>query len=112
MKSQDGLTNVDPEQLQSYISNDNVQLIDVRTPKEFLEGHINQAINIDYYSEDFFKEISKLNTKKPVYIYCRSGKRSGESVELFQKAGFTQVYNLDSGILGWISADLPVTSDN
>ena len=112
MKSQDGLTDVNPEQFQSYVGNDNVQLVDVRTRKEFLEGHINEAINIDFYSEDFFKQINKLNTEKPVYIYCRSGKRSSNSVALFKKAGFTQIYNLDGGILGWISSDFPVASGN
>jgi len=108
MKSQEGLTNLGPEQFQAYITNDSTQIIDVRTPKEFLEGHINHALNIDYYSEDFSTTIGKLDTQKPVYIYCRSGKRSSNSVTLFQKAGFTQIYNLEGGILGWISLELPV----
>ena len=110
MKSQDGLTNLGPEQFQSHITNDSTQIIDVRTPKEFLEGHIKYALNIDYYSEDFSSTIRKLDTLKPVYIYCRSGKRSSNSATLFQKAGFAQIYNLEGGILGWKSSDLPVIS--
>lgn len=112
MKSQEGLTNLGPKQFQTLIGNDSVQLIDVRTPKEFVEGHINHALNIDYFSEDFSAMINKLNKENPVYIYCRSGKRSGNSVALFKKAGFTQIYNLEGGILGWQSDSLPLRNTN
>lgn len=111
LASQDGFVNAEPEQFQSLISKDTVQLIDVRTPEEFKEGHLNHALNIDYFSERFSSEISKLDTHKPVYIYCRSGKRSSKSVALFKEAGFTKIYNLDGGILGWKSLKLPLASN-
>lgn len=109
MASQDGLTNLKPEEFQPLLSNDSLQLIDVRTPKEFLESHLPNAVNIDYFSDEFSKNISGLDNQKPVYIYCRSGKRSGKSVSLFKDAGFTQIYNLDGGILSWKEFDFPVT---
>ena len=101
-KKKDGL--ISPDQLQTYVSNNNsVQLIDVRTPKEFADGHIPNAINIDFLSDDFSSKIGKLKKDKPVYVYCRSGKRSSESVIVFEKAGFTKIYDLEGGILNWSS---------
>jgi rhodanese-related sulfurtransferase len=108
--SQDSFVNAEPEQFQSLISKEKVQLIDVRTPEEFKEGHLNHALNIDYYSDSFSSEISKLDNQKPVYIYCHSGKRSTNSVAIFKKAGFTKIYNLDGGIQGWKSLNLPLAS--
>lgn len=110
--SQGGFENAKPEQFYSLVSNDTTQIIDVRTPKEFSEGHLQNAVNIDYYSDDFSKNISGLNIQKPVYIYCRSGNRSVKSVTLFQKAGFTKIYNLDGGIIGWENLELPIEVQN
>lgn len=76
-------------------------LVDVRTAEEFGEGHIEGAINIDYYSEDFSNQISKIGRRTPVLLYCRSGNRSGKSMQLMYKIGFTEVKHLDCGIKGW-----------
>lgn len=89
----------------SLMSND-AQLVDVRTPEEFQLDHINNALNINFYSNKFTDSISLLNTDKSVYIYCRSGKRSSNSVSLFKKAGFKHVYELDGGFLNW-KAEIP-----
>lgn len=112
LASQDGLTHVKSEGFHTLVSNDSVQLIDVRTPKEFSEGHLEHSVNIDYFSDDFFKNIGVLNIQKPVYIYCRSGNRSAKSVSQFKKAGFTQIYNLDGGILDWKDLELPIVVEN
>ena len=91
-----------PEQLQTKLSNnDSGQLIDVRTPQEYEEGHLPNAVNIDISSADFISEIGKLKRDKPVYVYCRSGKRSAKSAIQFEKAGFTEIYDLEGGILNW-----------
>lgn len=92
--------------LSSKVFNDSiekagVQIIDVRTPKEFHTGHIMNAININFYSEKFTDSISLLNTKKPVFIYCRSGKRSSQSISIFKEVGFDDIYELEGGILNW-----------
>ncbi|SEQ82641.1 Rhodanese-related sulfurtransferase [Hyunsoonleella jejuensis] len=83
-----------------------VQLVDVRTPKEFSQGHIKSAININFFSENFDDSLNILNKDKPVYIYCRSGKRSSKSVSKFKDAGFKTIYELDGGILNWRSEGL------
>ena len=96
------VTQLSPEEFQSFLK-EGTQLVDVRTPEEFNEDHINYAENINFLSEDFSNSIDELDKEKPVFIYCRSGKRSGKSVADFQKAGFTKIYELEGGILKWKS---------
>tara|TARA_R110002049_G_scaffold44064_2_gene129180 strand:+ start:639 stop:1007 length:369 start_codon:yes stop_codon:yes gene_type:complete len=101
--SDKNITVVPPKEFNMLLNDKTVQLIDVRTPKEFNVEHIENAKNINFFDEDFFEKINKLNKEEPVYIYCRSGKRSGKSAALFKKAGFTQIYDLEGGILNWKS---------
>ena len=82
-----------------------VQLIDVRTPNEYLSGHIQNAVNADYNSNTFKADIGKLDKEKAVFIYCRSGKRSSHSVAHFRALGFKKVYELEGGILNWQKAN-------
>ena len=81
--------------------NKDVQLIDVRTPKEYNEGHIKNAENIDFYNDQFYDDMSKLDKTKPLYIYCRSGGRSGKAAAKLKELGFKEVYDLQGGILDW-----------
>ncbi len=71
-----------------------VQLVDVRTPEEYKAGHLSYSSNMDYKKEDFKTQIAKLDKSKPVYLYCRTGNRSGKSVEILKQQGFTTVYNI------------------
>ncbi len=77
-----------------------VQLIDVRTPKEYQEGTISNAKNIDFLADDFETVIRTLDKTKPVYIFCQSGKRSAAAAEKMQKAGF-EVVELAGGYKAW-----------
>ncbi|WNH07808.1 rhodanese-like domain-containing protein [Thalassobellus suaedae] len=97
---------ISPKEMQVFLEVDSVQLIDVRTPKEFSEGFIDNAQNIDFFSPTFKEEISKLNKSKPVFVYCKSGGRSGKSVNVFLDAGFTKIYDLEGGFLNWKSQGL------
>ena len=76
-------------------------LVDVRTKKEFDDGHIENALNIDYFSTTFSDEISNIGLERPVLVYCRSGNRSGKSMRIMSDLGFKEVYNLIGGIKGW-----------
>mgnify|MGYP002639224039 CR=1 FL=1 len=79
-----------------------VQLVDVRTPQEYKEGFIDDAINIDYMNpKSFNEEFTKLDKNKPLYIYCRSGNRSQKSVPLLKELGFTEIYDLKGGYNTW-----------
>ena len=74
------------------------QLVDVRTPGEFSQGHYKNAKNIDYYNaSNFDKQIEKLNKEKPVYLYCRSGMRSHRAAVKLAKMGFEEIYDLRGG---------------
>lgn len=84
------------------ISNDNIQLVDVRTEKEFKEGAIEGALNIDFFKQDnFTEEFNKLDKKEPIYLYCRSGNRSQQAAAKLQEMGFTKIYDLRGGYMGW-----------
>jgi len=82
-------------------TNKKPQILDVRTPSEFAEGHIDNALNIDWQGEDFVKKVEKLNKNKAVYVYCRSGRRSLKASEKLEELGFKNIYNLDGGFLKW-----------
>ena len=69
-------------------------LVDVRTPEEYSTGHLVLSQNIDYNSPDFKEKISKLNKIKTVYLYCRSGNRSGKAVDTLKVMGFKSYYNI------------------
>ena len=88
------------EDFAKTISKKSTQLVDVRTPQEYEAGHIPGALNIDVRSADFDTQAAKLNKKKPVAVYCRSGVRSRIAASKMAGMGFT-VYNLDKGINGW-----------
>lgn len=83
------------------IKNPQVQLLDVRTPQEHSEGAIPGSINIDVNNEDFKSEaLSKLDKRRAVALYCRSGRRSKRAAEILTKEGY-EVIELASGYNGW-----------
>jgi rhodanese-related sulfurtransferase len=87
---------------------DGAQLLDVRTKEEWNEGHIKGATLVTVTEEGFLdKAKAALDSKKPVVVYCRSGKRSAMAAEQLRTAGFT-VYDLDGGITAWTAAGKPV----
>ena len=90
-----------PEEFKAQISKKKVQLIDVRTAREFSSSHIKGAKNIDFYSGQFATAFNKLNKNKPIYIYCRTGSRSRHAANKLIKMGFTEIYDLKGGIVRW-----------
>lgn len=96
-------------QFQKLITEKGAQLVDVRTPKEYEEGHIENALLINFFDKDFNEQSLKaLDKNKPVYIYCRSGGRSAKAAEMYEKAGFTKVYNLLGGMNAWSEGKLKI----
>jgi thioredoxin len=85
-------------------STNSPQLIDVRTHEEFQEGHIDKAINIDWYDPTFAAQVSHLDKSKPVFVYCKAGGRSEQAAEKLVELGFTQIYNLNGGMMKWNAA--------
>ena len=85
--------------------------LDVRTPGEFAEGHIEGAQLIDFQSGNFENEISPLDKNATYAVYCRSGNRSGQAVKVMHDAGFHNVYNLNGGVIDWANAGLPLVNN-
>ena len=85
-----------------------VQLVDVRTPEEYQEGHLKNALNYNVNESDFDNQLSKLDKTKPVMVYCLGGGRSAEAAEIMEKKGFVEVYNMQGGIMKWNAANKPI----
>lgn len=83
---------------QAINENDDVVLIDVRTPREFEQGHLSGAVNIDHGSSKFDDLISELDMDSFYAIYCRSGRRSKEVLNIMKEKGFSRVIDLKGGI--------------
>jgi phage shock protein E len=87
-----------------------VIILDVRTKSEFNEGHIANSINIDFQSDTFLNEISKLDKSKTYAVYCRSGNRSGQAVSKMTNEEFISLYNLNGGVIDWAGAGYPLVT--
>jgi phage shock protein E len=72
---------------------DDVTIIDVRTPEEFEDGHLDGAELFDIQAPDFEERITALDRDEPYVVYCRTGNRSAVAVELMEELGFTEVYD-------------------
>ncbi len=82
------------------------QVLDVRTPEEWSSGVIKGATKMNFFDNDFNTQLEKLDKNKPVYVYCKSGGRSGKATKQMKKMGFTAVYNLVGGIGAWDAAGM------
>jgi rhodanese-related sulfurtransferase len=100
----------DPKPFAESIKQAGVQLLDVRTPKEYEGGNIAGSMHADWNNrEEFLKRTAHLNKNNPVYLYCLSGGRSAAAAELLLEQGFSKVVNLNGGINAWQQAGLPLT---
>jgi len=93
------------DEYKKEIKKKDIQLVDVRTPEEFKEGHIKGAKNIDFFSEDFITQFEALDKNEPVYIYCRSGNRSAKASKKLSEAGFKKIIDLQGGYKAWTSGN-------
>ena len=100
------------DEFKKKIGTENYILVDVRTSEEYADGHLEGALNIDYFSTTFSDDISELGLETPILVYCRSGNRSGKSMKIMYDMGFKEVKNLISGYKGWVSENNSVIKDN
>lgn len=107
------IENITPEKAyiltQENKDNPNFVILDVRTPEEFLGEHIENAVNLDYYSDTIRNDLDKLDKNKTYLIYCRSGRRSGNALNIMKELDFRKVYNMLGGISKWKSEGLLTT---
>jgi len=108
-KKQDTFIDVNVEEFQKMLGEKGAQLIDVRTPGEYENGHLIDALLINYMADDFkTKAFKGLDKSKPVLVYCASGGRSAKSAKIYKDAGFEKVYNLLGGIRAWKAKELEI----
>ena len=109
---QQGYENADVNGFAEQIVDPDVVLLDVRTAKEFDEGHLQNAINIDVTQDGFVEKAkSMLPADKTIAVYCRSGKRSALAAGGLTKEGY-KVVNLKGGIIAWKEAGMPVVTES
>jgi len=93
----------------AFIAEHDVVILDVRTPAEFNQGHLDGAINIDIYNDTFNDTIQQLDRSQTYVLYCRTGSRSAAAQALLIEKEFQETYNVLGGIIAWTDAGLPVT---
>lgn len=109
-KSEIDITVITPAKVLELLKKEtSPQIIDIRTPEEFKEGHITGAKNIDLRADDFSDKIALLDRNKPYIIHCKSGGRSTKSLKFWKDLGFTKIHHLDAGFDGWKKAKLAVS---
>ena len=109
------ILNLSPQQaydlIQDNTNNVDFLIIDVRTPVEFAESHIENAIIIDYNSDIFEDRIGFLDREKIYLIYCKTGARGGNVLAIMEELGFTEVYMISGGSEAWQEDELPVVAE-
>lgn len=104
----DNIVSVSAQEFEKEIKTNTIQLLDVRTPQEYAEGHIDGALNINVQSNDFKESAQReLSKDSTVLVYCRSGRRSLNAAEILTNLGY-KVVNLKGGIIEWEENGLPV----
>jgi len=89
---------------------DDLVILDVRTQEEFDEAHIEGAVMLDFYRDDFAEALAEFDPDVPYVLYCRSGNRSGSTRAIMADLGFQSVEDVDGGIVDWLDAGLPVVT--
>lgn len=104
----EGVLVVNPTVFEQKMTEEGIQLIDARTPEEFKEKHIANALNANILGENFEQKVASLYKNKPVMVYCKSGVRSANAAAKLKAMGFTTIIDLDGGITQWIAEGKPV----
>jgi rhodanese-related sulfurtransferase len=84
------------------------QILDVRSPEEFVTGHIENAININWNGDNFNEKIKAFDKTKPIFVNCQGGGRSKKAADRLFSLGFKTIYELNGGMNDWISNNLPI----
>jgi rhodanese-related sulfurtransferase len=77
-------------------------LVDVRTTEEYESGHIQDAVNFDFYSESFQNDILSLDKSASIVLYCRTQNRSTKTANYLKENGYKEITVLEGGITSWL----------
>lgn len=101
------VSNISQQELLEVNTN-NVVIVDVRTPEEFQQGHVPNAINVPLSDIIDNPAILTSSKEKPIVLYCRSGYRAGKAAEALLKEGHQNLRHLEGDMQGWLKAGLSV----
>ena len=94
--------NLGPAEFKAAFEKDEAAVVlDVRTPAEIATGKIENAIEMDFFDQNFSEKVMALDKNKNYYVYCRSGNRSGQACALMSANGFQNLVNLAGGMMAW-----------
>lgn len=103
-----GVKNVGVEEFDKLRTEKNAVVLDVRTEKEFKEGHIPGAVNLDVNAPDFARKVAALDKDKTYLVHCASGRRSLKACGVMDQSEFKKLVNLEEGFSAWSKAGKPV----
>jgi thioredoxin 1 len=105
-------TSLTPDEFEKELAKaPDAQLVDVRTPEEYKDGHLKGSKNIDYNDSSFNRKIAALDKSKPIFVYCLSGGRSSAAAQQMRESGFTRVYEMKDGLMKWNAAGKPLVKE-
>ncbi len=100
--------NVGVEEFDKLRAEKNAVVLDVRTEKEFKDGHIPGAVNLDVNAPDFAKKLAALDKDKTYLVHCAAGRRSLKACGVMDQSEFKKLVNLEDGFTSWTKAGKPV----
>lgn len=97
---QESIESINADQLKD-LQNEGIEVIDIRTPSEYADGHIPQVLNIDFMNAEFSSLVSSREKNLPIIIHCASGGRSKRAAAQLIDLGFSKVYDYSGGFSDW-----------
>ena len=104
-----GAKGVRPLEATQLMNHRDAVVVDVRTDKEYREGHILNSLHIPLGVLSNRLSELQAHKEKTLIMVCRSGARSAQAASILKKEGFGEVLNLSGGMMAWESASLPVS---
>lgn len=94
--------------IQENLGNPDFVILDVRTPEEYDEGHIEDALLVNFNAPAFRDKLDNLDREKSYLLFCRSGSRSGRALTIMSELEFLNIYHMTGGMIEWNGEGLPV----
>ena len=101
---------VSPAEATRLLNHENAIMIDMRSDKDYRDGHIVNAVQMSDGKGDIPATLNK-HRERPVIVYCQRGQQSTAVCNSLSKQGFESVYNLQGGVLAWQKAELPLSKN-
>jgi rhodanese-related sulfurtransferase len=102
------INNVELQQVEALRHEKKAVILDVRTPSEYVIGHIPGAVNIDWQAKDFLEKVAALDKAQSYLVHCAAGARSARACDTMVRLNFSNLYNLKDGFKAWEEAGMPV----